>query len=73
MAIGQRLTKARKDRGYTIRGLAYELGMSPNTLSRCENGQGSLNLYTATQIADERGISLDWLTGREGREYDNPI
>lgn len=73
MDIGQRLKKARKDRGYTIRLLANRAGIAPNTLSRCENGQGSLNLHTATLIADELGISLDWLTGREGREYDNPI
>ena len=73
MDIGQRLTKAREARGYTIRLLANRAGIAPGTLSRCENDHGSLNLSTATLIADELGISLDWLTGREGREYDNPI
>ena len=73
MDIGQRLTKARKSRGYSMKLLAERAGVDWKTISRCERGVGSLHLSTATLIADELGISLDWLTGREGREYDNPI
>ena len=73
MTIGQRLKKARKSRGYTRKLLANRVGIASGTLLRCEDDQGLLNLHTAALVADELNISLDWLMGREGREYDNPV
>ena len=66
-AIGQRVAKARKDRGWTQEALAEAVGIEPVSLSRLETGDRALSLSTLARIAEVVGVGLGDLvdTGRE--------
>ena len=65
--IGQRVAKARKDRGWTQEALAEAVGIEPVSLSRLETGDRALSLSTLARIAEVVGVGLGDLldTGRE--------
>jgi transcriptional regulator with XRE-family HTH domain len=65
-AIGQRVAKARKDRGWTQEALAEAVGIEPVSLSRLETGDRALSLSTLAHIANAVGVGLGDLldTGR---------
>lgn len=51
------LTKARINAGHSVRSLARELDITPNTLSRLESGL-SVHPATAKKIADYFGVQV---------------
>ena len=54
--IGERLKKARKEKGMTQEELAEKLDISIAFLSRVERGNSKINLKGLTQICDILGI-----------------
>jgi transcriptional regulator with XRE-family HTH domain len=66
-AIGQRVAKARRDRGFTQEQLSEVIGIEPVTLSRLETGHRALSLTTLSRIATALEVDLGDLldTGRE--------
>ena len=55
--IGERLKKARKDKGLTQEELAEKLDISIAFLSRVERGSSKVNLKRLTQICEILGIT----------------
>jgi transcriptional regulator with XRE-family HTH domain len=72
-AIGQRVAKARRDRGFTQEQLSEAVGIEAVTLSRLETGHRALSLTTLFRIATALGVDLGDLldTGRELPRTDN--
>jgi transcriptional regulator with XRE-family HTH domain len=59
--MGDRLREARLARGYSIRGLAERLDVSPSLVSQVETGRARPSVDTLYAIATELGLSLDEL------------
>ncbi|GMV42250.1 MAG: hypothetical protein AMXMBFR64_39660 [Myxococcales bacterium] len=70
-AIGQRVGRARSERGWTQERLAEATEMDPVTVSRWESGQRALSLSTLARIADVLGVGLGDLLD-VGRELPTP-
>lgn len=63
--LGERLRKARRERGWTLRQLEDASGVANSHLSMIENGhRNGLSLRNAARIADALNVSIDWLAGR---------
>src|SRR5262245_54837904 len=60
-AMGDRLREARLARGYSVRGLAERLDVSPSLISQVETGRARPSVNTLYAIASELGLSLDEL------------
>lgn len=56
--LGERIRAIRKQRGLTIRGLAEQCQISPNTLSLIENERTSPSIRTLGQLAQGLGVAL---------------
>ena len=56
--IGQRVAKARTDRGFTQERLAEAVGIEPVTLSRWETGQRAVSVSTLAHIAEVLQVGL---------------
>lgn len=56
--IGQRVAKARTDRGFTQERLAEAVGIEPVTLSRWETGQRAVSVSTLARIAEVLEVGL---------------
>ena len=56
--IGQRVAKARTDRGFTQERLAEAVGIEPVTLSRWETGQRAVSVSTLARIAEVLQVGL---------------
>jgi len=65
-AIGQRVARARRDRGWTQEAVAEAVDIEPVSLSRLETGDRALSLSTLARIAEVVGVGLGDLldTGR---------
>ncbi len=61
LKIGLRIRTIRKQRGLTIRALAEQCQISPNTLSLIENERTSPSIRTLGQLAEGLGVSLTTL------------
>jgi transcriptional regulator with XRE-family HTH domain len=59
--MGDRLREARLARGYSVRGLAERLDVSPSLISQVETGRARPSVNTLYAIASELGLSLDEL------------
>ena len=72
-AIGQRVARARRDRGFTQEQLSEVIGIEPVTLSRLETGHRALSLTTLSRIATALEVDLGDLldTGRVLPRTDN--
>lgn len=57
--VGARLRAARRQRGFTLEGLARAAGMSASTLSRLESGKWQASLELLLPLARRLGIRLD--------------
>lgn len=68
MAIGQRVSQARKDRGWTQEQLSEAIEIEPVSLSRLETGHRALSVSTLSRISDALGIGLGDLL-----DVDRPI
>jgi transcriptional regulator with XRE-family HTH domain len=64
----ERLKLLRKQRHLSQVGLAIELNMNQNSISRYENGEREADYTALITIADYFDVSIDYLLGRT----DNP-
>lgn len=60
---GERLREIRKQKGLTQEKLIEKLGIDTKTLSKIENGEGTLKGEAALKLYLEYGYSLDWIYG----------
>jgi transcriptional regulator with XRE-family HTH domain len=63
--VGSRIRAIRKQRGQTIRALAEECQVSPNTISLIENERTSPSIRTLGQIANGLGVNISTLVEPE--------
>lgn len=71
--IGARISKMRTDAGLTQAALAEKLGVSDKTVSKWENGGCYPDITLLPAIADEFGVTLDYLLRGEGRKVQKMI
>lgn len=57
-ALGERVARARTERGWTQERLAEAIGIEPVTLSRWETGDRALSISALAAIADKLGVGL---------------
>lgn len=60
------LTLLRKERGFSQKKVASDLGIAQALLSHYENGKRECGLSFLVQAADYYGVSVDYLLGRTG-------
>ena len=61
--IAQRLAELRRERGFSQEGLAEQLGLSRQAVSKWERGESLPDVYILSQIADLYGVSVSALIG----------
>ncbi len=67
MSLGQRIRKRRESLKITQQGLAQALEMTPQHISAIEQEKWSPSLAILPKLADELGVSTDYLlSGKEG-------
>lgn len=67
MSLGQRIRKRRQILKVTQQELAQALGMTPQHISAIEQDKGAPSLTLLPKLADELGVSIDYLlSGKEG-------
>jgi transcriptional regulator with XRE-family HTH domain len=71
--MGDRLREARLARGFSVRGLAERLEVSPSLISQVETGRARPSVNTLYAIATELGLSLDELLFLEPRPAPTPV
>ena len=62
--FGQRMRRARNERGWSLEKLAKKSGIFINTIIGYELDQHEPGIFRAACFADALGVSLDWLVGR---------
>ncbi len=62
------LTFLRKERGYSQKKVAEDLGVSQALLSHYERGARECGLDFVVRVADYYGVSCDYLLGRTSQE-----
>jgi transcriptional regulator with XRE-family HTH domain len=62
--IGERIRGARAIARLTQLQLAEKIGISDSALTRYESGERSIDARLLMCIADETGVSIEWLYGR---------
>ena len=63
--IAQRLAELRRERGFSQEGLAEQLGLSRQAVSKWERGEGLPDVYILAQIAQLYGVTVSNLIGEE--------
>ena len=71
--MGDRLRAARLARGFSVRGLAARLEISPSLISQVETGRARPSVNTLYAIASDLGLSLDELLFLEPRPPDAAV
>jgi transcriptional regulator with XRE-family HTH domain len=56
--VGTRLVKLRKERGFSLRALSKECGLSVNAISRIERGESSPTVSSLQQLATALDVAL---------------
>ncbi len=69
-SFGQRLARLRKKKGLTQEGIASNISISPQAVSKWENDISTPDIYVLSQLADILGVSVDELLGREELDED---
>ena len=64
MGFGERLRKARMEKGMRQEDIGKVVHVGKSTVSQWENNIHVPDLETITKIANHLNISVDWLTGR---------
>ncbi len=64
--FSKRLKKIREKNGLTQTALATKINVTPQTISAYEKSIKKPTLENALAVAEEFGVSLDWMCGREG-------
>lgn len=67
MGFDEILWKLRKKRGISQKKLAEDLGMSTGIIGMYESGKRKPSYEALEQIADYFNVSIDYLTGRDGK------
>ena len=66
MSLGERIRQRRNKLKVTQQELAQALGMTPQHISAIEQGKGAPSLGILPKLAEELGVSVDYLlTGKE--------
>lgn len=63
--IGKRIAESRRSAGFTQEELANRLGVTPQALSKWENGASSPDLEMLTSLCDVLEVSADYLVGKK--------
>ena len=66
--FGQRLARLRKEKGLTQEEVASRIVISPQAVSKWENGNSEPDLNTLNQLADIFNVSVDELLGRDNNK-----
>lgn len=67
MSLGKRIRKRRQILKITQLELAQALGVTPQYVSAIEQGKGASSLALLPKLAEELGVSVDYLvSGKEG-------
>ena len=66
--LGQRITRIRKERGFTQVELATKIGIIQTIISAVEGDERKLSAEMAVRFAQALDVSLDQLLGPGGRE-----
>ena len=69
--IGQIIQERRKTLGMTQTELAGQLGISPQAVSKWENGMGSPDISLLPEIGNILHLSMDQLFGSASVEFDD--
>lgn len=64
-SIAERLLRLRKEKGLTQEEVGARLSLSPQSVSKWENGTSLPEIETLGKIADLYGVSTDYLLGRD--------
>ena len=67
--FGQRLSRIRKEIGYTQEEIASRITISPQAVSKWENDISSPDILVLSSLADILGVSVDELLGRPESEH----
>lgn len=62
--FGERLKQARKAKGLSVMELAERAGLTIGSIYRYESDDGGPTLFNVFCLAEELGVSIDWLVGR---------
>ncbi len=68
MTFGQRLRQARKEKGLSLVKLADLSGVHETAINAYECARYGPGLNNAIRLADDLGVSLDWLAGRTDKK-----
>ena len=63
--VGERVRKAREQRGIPRRVLSEASGVSPRYLAQLETGEGNISIGLLTRVAAALDFRIDWLVGEE--------
>ena len=69
--FGQRLSRLRKEKGLTQEEIASRITISPQAVSKWENGNSEPDLDTLNKLADILNCSVDSLLGREEKDIND--
>ena len=69
--FGQRLSRLRKEKGLTQEDIASRITISPQAVSKWENGNSEPDLDTLNKLADILNCSVDSLLGREEKDIND--
>lgn len=61
--LKERINKAAKEKGVSVRSVLIECGLNPNTVNQIKDSKG-LSCFALAQIADALDCSVDYLLGR---------
>ncbi|MDR0862973.1 MAG: helix-turn-helix domain-containing protein [Oscillospiraceae bacterium] len=73
MDIGQTIKKLRKERNFTQEELAEQLNVTPQAVSRWENGTGLPDISQLAPLTSVFGVSADVLLGTAGTSDDEEV
>ncbi len=73
MKFNEKLTKLRKEKGMTQEDLAFEVGVSRQSVSKWETGEAEPNLSTVKELARIFEVSVDCLIGEEENGANAPF
>ncbi len=66
MATGEKISRLRKERGWSQQNLAKQLGTSGPVIGRYERGEMVPSVEVARKLADTFGATLDYLVDTTG-------
>lgn len=72
-SLGNNIKTIRKQAGLTQEELALHIGVTPQAVSRWENGTGMPDISLVVPLAKTLNVSADYLFGLEENKYDDNI